>query len=37
MYDGGSNPVDHLMHFQQVVTFVQGNDALICSAFPLNL
>ena len=33
MYDGTSDPFDHLMHFQQVMTLDERNDPLMCKVF----
>ena len=37
IYNGMSNPFDHIMHFRQFMTLDIGNDALICKVFPGNL
>ena len=30
MYDGSSNPFDHIMHYRQLMILDIGNDALLC-------
>ncbi|RVW69854.1 hypothetical protein CK203_060698 [Vitis vinifera] len=37
MYDGTSNPFDHIMHFRQLMTLDIGNDALTCKIFKQNI
>ena len=37
MYDGSSNPFDHIMHYRQLMTLDIGNDALLCKVFPASL
>ena len=37
MYDGLSDPFDHLIHYQQIMTLQTGNDALQCKVFPSTL
>lgn len=37
MYDGSSDPFNHLMHFQQTMTLAIDNDLLLCKVFPANL
>ena len=37
MYDGTSNPFDHIMHFRQLMTLDIRNDALMCKVFRASL
>ena len=37
MYDGTSDPYDHIMHFRQLMTLDIGNDALMCKVFSTSL
>ena len=37
MYDGSSNPYDHMMHFNQAMILSAGNDHLLCKVFPTSL
>ena len=37
MYDGTSDPFDHLLHYQQLMTLDIGNDVLLYKAFPASL
>ena len=37
IYDGISDPFDHIMHYKQVMTLDIGNDALLCKVFPASL
>lgn len=37
MYDRMSDPFDHLMHFQQLMTLDIGNDVLLCKVFLASL
>ena len=37
MYDGTNVPLDHIMHFRQLMTLDIGNDALMCKVFPASL
>ena len=37
MYDGSSDPYDHMLHFNQVVILNTGNDCLLCKVFPTSL
>ena len=37
MYDGTSDPFNHIMHFRQLMTLDIGNDALMCKVFPASL
>lgn len=37
MYDGLSDPFDHLMHFQQMMMLDMGNDLLLCKVFFVSL
>ena len=34
MYDGSSNPYDHMLHFNQAMILSAGNDCLLCKVFP---
>ena len=34
MYDGSSDPYDHMLHFNQVMILNAGNDCLLCKVFP---
>ena len=37
MYDGSSDPYDHLLHFNQAMILNAGNDRLLCKVFPASL
>ena len=37
VYDGFSDPFDHIMHYQQLMTLDIGNDMLLCKVFPASL
>ncbi|RVW61066.1 hypothetical protein CK203_045809 [Vitis vinifera] len=37
MYNGTSDPFDHLLHYRQLMTLDIGNDVLLCKAFPASL
>ena len=37
MYDGSSNPYDHMLHFNQVMILNAGDDRLLCKVFPASL
>ena len=37
MYDGSSDPYDHMMHFNQAMILSVGNDYLLCKVFPASL
>ena len=37
MYDGSSDPYDHMLHFNQVMILNAGNDRLLCKVFPASL
>ena len=37
MYDGSSDPYDHMMHFNQVMILSVENDRLLCKVFPTSL
>ena len=37
MYDGSSNPYDHMLHFNQAMILNAGNDRLLCKVFPASL
>ena len=34
MYDGSSDPYDHMLHFNQAMILNAGNDRLLCKVFP---
>ena len=37
MYDGSSNPYDHMLHFNQVMILNAGDDRLLCKVFLTSL
>ena len=37
MYDGSSDPYDHMLHFNQAMILNAGNDKLLCKVFPASL
>ena len=37
MYNGTSDPFNHIMHFRLLMTLDIGNDALMCKVFPASL
>ena len=37
MYDGSSNPYDHMLHFNQVMILNAGDNRLLCKVFPTSL
>ena len=37
MYDGSSDPYDHMLHFNQAMILSVGNDRLLCKVFPTSL
>ena len=37
MYDGSSDPYDHMLHFNQAMILNAGNDRLLCRVFPASL
>ena len=37
MYDGSSDPYDHMLHFNQVMILNVGNDCLLCKVFSASL
>ena len=37
MYDGSSDPYDHMLHFNQAMILNAGNDLLLCKVFPASL
>ena len=37
MYDGSSDPYDHMLHFNQAMVLKAGDDRLLCKVFPANL
>ena len=37
MYDGSSDPYDHILHFNQAMILNAGNDLLMCKVFPTSL
>ena len=37
MYDGSSDPYDHMLHFNKAMILNTGNDRLLCKVFPASL
>ena len=37
MFNGSSDPYDHMLHFSQAMTLNAGNDRLLCKVFPTSL
>ena len=37
MYDGSSDPYDHMLHFNQAIILNAGDDRLLCKVFPASL
>ena len=37
MYDGSSDPYDHMLHFNQAMILNTGDDRLLCKVFPSSL
>ena len=37
MYDGSSNPYDHMLHYNQAMILSAGDDRLLCKVFPASL
>ena len=37
MYDGSSDPYDHILHFNQAMILNVGDDRLLCNVFPASL
>ena len=37
MYDGSSDPYDHMLHYNQVMILSAGDDCLFCKVFPASL
>ena len=37
MYDGSSNPYDHMLHFNQAMILNAGDECLLCKVFPASL
>ena len=37
MYDGSSNPYDHMLHFNQAMILNAGDNRLLCKVFPTSL
>ena len=37
MYDGSSDPYDHMLHFNQAMILNAGNDRLLCKVFSASL
>ena len=37
MYDGSSDPYDHMLHFNQAMILKSGDDRLLCKVFPASL
>ena len=37
MFDGSSDPYDHMLHYNQAMTLNVENDHLLCKVFPASL
>ena len=37
MFNGSTNPYDHMLHYNQTMTLNAGNDRLLCKVFPASL
>ena len=37
MYDGSSDPYDHMLHYNQAMILSAGDDRLLCKVFPASL
>ena len=37
MFDGSSDPYDHMLNYNQAMTMNTGNDHLLCKVFPASL
>ena len=37
MFDGSTDPYDHMLHYNQAMTLNAGNDLLLCKVFPASL
>ena len=37
MFDGSSDPYDHMLHYNQAMTLNAGNDHLLCKVFLASL
>ena len=37
MFDGSSDPYDHMLHYNQAMTLNVGNDHLLCKVFLASL
>ena len=37
MYDGSSDPYDHMLHYNQAMILNVGDDRLLCKVFPASL
>ena len=37
LYDGSSDPYDHMLHFNQAMILNAGDDRLLCKVFPSSL
>ena len=37
MFDGSTNPYDHMLHYNQAITLNVGDDLLLCKVFPASL
>ena len=37
MFDGSSDPYDHMLHYNQAMTLKARNDQLLCKVFPASL
>ena len=36
-FDGSTNPYDHMLYYNEVMTLNADNDSLLCKVFPSNL
>ena len=37
IYDGKTDPVDHVSHYNQIMVIYSKNEALMCKIFPFSL
>ena len=37
MFDGSTDPYDHMLHYKQAMTLNAKNDWLLCKVFPASL
>ena len=37
MFDGSTDPYDHMLHYNQAMILNAGNDRLLCKVFPASL